>query len=362
MQIPFNDLKLNYASIKDEIDKAILDVLASQRFIGGPELAAFEKEFAAYCGVGESMACSSGTDALFLALKALGIGPGDDVIVPSMTFAATAEAICAAGARPVFADVEEGRATISVDTLAARVTPATRAVIAVHLYGQLAELDPIAEFCQSNKLKLVEDAAQAHGAELNGKRVGSWGDFTAFSFFPGKNLGAFGDAGGLIGRDPELLRLAKMLSDHGRKDKYLHHLKGYNCRCDALQAAILRVKLRHLPEWTERRRKIADTYLSSLQPNGRYRLPMVAKGSCPVWHLFTIRCEEREALQEHLKAEGISSGVHYPHPLHMQPAFAEDHDGSDLPVSTRIAAETLSLPIFPEMTKEQQDHVISALT
>lgn len=359
--IPFNDLKLNYTSIKDEIDAVIRRVVESQRFIGGDEVAAFESEFAAFCGAETSVTCSNGTDALMLSLKALGIGPGDEVVVPAMTFVATAEAVCQVGATPVFADVEESRATLDVDNLARSLTPETRAVIVVQLYGQIADMEPIAEFCRERELYLVEDAAQAHGAEWNGKKVGSWGDFTAFSFFPGKNLGAFGDAGALIGKRTERVREASMLRDHGRRQKYLHERVGYNCRCDALQAAILRVKLRHLPEWTRKRRAAASRYLREIKPDGRLSLPAVPAGSLPVWHLFTVRSEKRDALSQYLTEQGISTGIHYPHALHQQPAFADAAANVELPISAHIAETTLSLPIFPEITDQQVERVVGAV-
>ncbi|MFC1460936.1 DegT/DnrJ/EryC1/StrS family aminotransferase [Verrucomicrobiota bacterium] len=360
-KIPFNDLKLNYASIKDEIDTAIQSVVETQRFIGGDEITAFENEFAAFCGKQASVSCSNGTDALMLSLKTLGVGPGDEVVVPAMTFVATAEAVVQVGASPVFADVEEGRGTLDVDNLARFLTPATKAVIVVHLYGQIADMEPIAEFCRERKLYLVEDAAQAHGAEMNGKKVGSWGDFTAFSFFPGKNLGAFGDAGAIIGKQAEQVQQASMLKDHGRKQKYLHERVGYNCRCDALQAAILRVKLRYLPEWTRKRQAKAARYLKELKPDGRFALPLVPAGSSPVWHLFTLRTEKRDALKQYLEEQNISTGIHYPYALHQQPAFAKAGVNVELPISERIAGTTLSLPIFPEITDEQIEHVVEAL-
>lgn len=359
--VPFNDLKLNYASCRNEIDAAVQRVIESQRFIGGDEVKAFESEFAAFCRVEESVSCSNGTDAIMLSLRALGIGHGDDVIVPGMTFIATAEAVVQVGANPVFADVEEARATLDVENLKRSLTPATKAVIVVHLYGQIADIEPIAEFCRENKLYLIEDAAQAHGAERNGKKVGSWGDFTAFSFFPGKNLGAFGDAGAMIGKHTDLVRKVAMLKDHGRQEKHKHELVGYNCRCDALQAAVLRVKLKHLPEWTKQRRAVANRYLREINAKDRLILPQVSSGSLPVWHLFTVRCQQRDQLKQYLSERGISTGIHYPIPLHQQPAFSEKDGKLSLPVSEKIAETTLSLPVFPEITDSQVEYVIESL-
>lgn len=361
MNVPFNDLKLQYADIRGEIDAALRQVVAEQQFIGGEEVEAFEREFAAYSDAPVCVACASGTDALMLALAALGVGPGDDVVVPAMTFVATAEAVAHVGARPVFADVEDDRGTLDAAALERSLTPATRAAIVVHLYGQIADMEPIAALCRRRGLWLIEDAAQAHGATWQGRPAGAWGECAAYSFFPGKNLGAYGDAGALVGRNSEALRRAALLRDHGRRQKYLHDLVGYNARCDALQAAILRVKLRHLPRWTERRRAIADHYRQALTETERVRLPRVPAGSAPVWHLFTLRSPQRDALRAHLERAGIATGIHYPHAVHQQPAFAARGRTPSLPVAERIAQTTLSLPLFPELREAQMAHVVETV-
>lgn len=367
MSIPLVDLKAQYRAYKGEIDAAIQGVIDRAAFIGGEEVAALEQEFAAYCGDDASTpvrcaSCGNGTDALYLALRAMGVGPGDEVITVAHTFIATAEAISLTGARPVFVDVRDSTLLMDPDAMEAAITPRTAAVIAVHLYGQTCEMDRIVQIARKHCVKVVEDAAQAHGARWQGKRVGLLGDAACFSFFPGKNLGAYGDGGAVVSTDVDLIQRVRTLANHGRMEKYTHQMEGVNSRLDSLQAAILRVKLRHLDDWNAARRRIANYYLQALQ-SSPLRLPEILPEAEPVWHLFVPRSAERDALREHLKALGIATGVHYPLPLHLQPAY--DYLGMKpgaLPVTERAALEILSLPIYPEMTDGQCEQVVKAIT
>ncbi|HYD70500.1 DegT/DnrJ/EryC1/StrS family aminotransferase [Azospirillum sp.] len=361
MNIPFVDLKAQYRAIKAEIDPAIARVLESTAFIGGEELKRFEAEFAAYCGTADCVGCGNGTDALYIALRALGIGAGDEVITVSHTFIATAEAISQTGARPVFVDIRPDTMLMDADALEKAVTPRTKAVIPVHLYGQVCDMDRILEVARRHNLKVVEDCAQAHGARWHGRKAGTFGDLASFSFYPGKNLGAYGDGGAIVGDDPQVMRRVRMLANHGRLEKYTHELEGVNSRLDGLQAAILRVKLRHLDAWNAGRRRAADLYRENLA--GLDLVPPTVRPEAePVWHLFVIRVKDRTAVESTLKAAGISTGVHYPIPLHRQPAYA--HLGmaeGSLPVTEAAAAEILSLPMFPELAEAQIKVVAAAL-
>lgn len=366
MPIPLVDLRAQYLTLRNEIDTAIRKVIDRTAFIGGEEVVRFEEEFAAYCSAGSSApvhcaGCGNGTDALYLALRALGIGPGDEVVTVAHTFIATAEAISLTGARPVLVDVRDSTLLMDPEALEAAITPRTAAVVPVHLYGQPCEMDRIVEIAQKHCIKVVEDAAQAHGARWTGDRVGVAGDAATFSFFPGKNLGAYGDAGGVVSRDAELIRKIRMLANHGRSEKYTHQFEGVNSRLDSLQAAILRVKLAHLDEWNNARRSIADYYLQALR-NTPLRLPVILPEAESVWHLFVARSTSRDRLREQLKAKGIATGVHYPLPLHLQPAYdyLEMAPGS-LPVTERAALEVFSLPIYPEMTDTQVEEVARAV-
>lgn len=362
MTIPLVDLRAQYLQLKGEIDGAIRRVVERTSFIGGEEVARFEEEFAAYCSVGASQpvhcaGCGNGTDALYLALRALGIGPGDEVITVAHTFIATAEAITLTGARPVFVDIRDSTLLMDPDAVEAAITPRTAAVVPVHLYGQPCEMDRIVEIAQKHCIKVVEDAAQAHGARWKGERVGVAGDAATFSFYPGKNLGAYGDAGAVVSRDDALVRKIRMLANHGRAEKYTHQMEGVNSRLDSLQAAILRTKLAHLDEWNAARRAIADFYLQALR-NTPLRLPVVLPEAESVWHLFVVRSTDRDRLREQLKARGIATGVHYPLPLHLQPAYdyLQVAPGA-LPVTERAALEVVSLPMYPELPDAQVEEV-----
>lgn len=352
MAIPLIDLKAQYAAIKDEIDTAIRRVLESSQFILGPEVEQFEQEFARFCGTAHAVGTSSGTSALHLALLACGVQPGHEVITVSYTFIAVAESISHMGAHPVFVDIDPESYTIDPAKIEAAITPRTRAIITVHLYGQCADMQPILEIARRHNLIVIEDAAQAHGAEYKDQSVGSIGDIGCFSFYPGKNLGAYGDGGMIVTNDPEKANLARLLRNHGRRTKYEHLTEGYNYRLDALQAAILRVKLKHLPDWNERRRSVAHHY-NELLGGLPIRLPI--EHFMHVYHLYVIRSAQRDKLSLYLRNLGISTGIHYPIPLHLQPAYRNHPQAGQgrFPVTEQCAGEVLSLPMYPELTEEQ---------
>ncbi|MBC7221579.1 DegT/DnrJ/EryC1/StrS family aminotransferase [Candidatus Bipolaricaulota bacterium] len=369
-RIPILDLRRQYQSIKSEIDQAIQRVVESGRFILGPEVESFEAEIAAYLGVPHAIGVASGTDALLLALKALGIGPGDAVIVPSFTFFATAGVVANVGATPIFADIDPLTFNISPASISAALKAGTprrervKAIIPVHLYGQMADMDEIMAIAHKFGLYVVEDAAQAIGAEYNGKKAGTIGHIGCFSFFPTKNLGAYGDGGLVVTSDDELAERIRMLRVHGSKPKYYHHLVGTNSRLDALQAAILRAKLPHLAEWTRARQRIADRYDELLRGIKSIRLPYRAPNRTHIFHQYTVRVlgGKRDALRDHLAAQGIGTEVYYPLPLHLQPCFRHlGYREGDLPESERASREVLSLPMFPELTREEQDRVVEAI-
>ncbi len=361
MTIPLVDLKAQYQAIKPEIDAAMQRVVANTQFILGKEVAEFEKNFAAYCRVRHCVGTDSGTAALHLALILGGIKPGDEVITTTHTFVATAEVISLIGARPVFVDIDPRTYNIDPNAIERAITPRTRAIIPVHLYGQPAEMEPILDIARKHNLRVIEDAAQAHGAEYRGRRAGSMGDIACFSFYPGKNLGAYGDAGALVTNDDDLAARARMLRDHGRKEKYAHQIVGYGYRLDALQAAILGAKLPHLDAWNARRREIAD-YYTELFSNTDLVLPYVPTHIQPVYHLYVVRARNRDALQKHLKARGIETGIHYPIPLHLQPVYKNlGYKPGDFPHTKKTANEVLSLPMYPELTEAQINQVVEAV-
>ncbi len=357
-QIPFVDLKVQYAAIKPEIDAAIQRVLNHTGFILGQEVSDFEQVFAQYVGVKGAVGVASGTAALQLALLACGVGPGDEVITTAHTFMATAEAISQTGARPVFVDIDPGTYNIDSNMVEAAITSRTRAIVPVHLYGQAAEMDALCDIAQRRHLWVIEDAAQAHGAEYKERRCGSIGHLACFSFYPSKNLGAYGDAGAVTGNDATLLAKVRKLRDHGRTAKYEHDEIGYGERLDALQAAVLCTKLPHLEAWTEARRAHARLYTKLLtgydlvtpyeSPSGRH-----------VYHLYVIRTPRRDELQTYLNRYGIGTGIHYPVPLHLQPAYAaHGYNNVRLPVAEQAASEVLSLPLYAELTDNQIEQVV----
>ena len=359
--IPYVDLQTQYQSIKPEIDAAVLKVLASAQFILGEEVSAFEQEFAAYCNVREAVALNSGTSALHLALLAAGVGAGDEVITVPFTFVATAASIDYVGARPVFVDIEPDSFTMAPGAIEKAITPRTKAIMPVHLYGHPADMDPILEIARRRGLTVIEDAAQAHGAEYKGRRCGSMGDMAGFSFYPGKNLGAYGEGGALVTNDPALAKKVRLLRNWGEERRYEHSLKAYNYRMDGIQGAILRVKLRYLEQWTEARRSHAAAY-RALFEDSTIGTPEEGADCRHVYHVFAVRLRNRDSTREHLQAAGIHTGVHYPIPVHLQPAYRDlGHRPGDFPVSEAVAREVLSLPIYPELTPAQRETVASAV-
>jgi dTDP-4-amino-4,6-dideoxygalactose transaminase len=359
--IPFVDLKAQYNVIKHEVGAAIERVLETCEFTLGSEVAAFEGEFAAYCGATHGIGVNSGTSALHLALLAAGIGPGDEVITVPFTFVATVSAICYTGATPVFVDIGPRTFTMDATAIEAAITARTRAIMPVHLYGQPADMDPILEIARRHGLVVIEDAAQAHGAEYKGRRAGSIGDMGCFSFYPGKNLGAYGEGGMVVSDSPEYVRTIRMLRDWGAEKKYQHVLKGYNYRLEGIQGAVLRVKLRHLDAWTKARRAAASWYDYLLAGSG-VRTPAAVPAARHVYHIYAIRTAERQELQGALQAQGIQTGIHYPTPIHLLPAFADlGYRAGEFPHAERAAGEVLSLPMFPELTAEQCETVCGAV-
>ncbi|HUT04565.1 MAG TPA: aminotransferase class I/II-fold pyridoxal phosphate-dependent enzyme [bacterium] len=347
--VPFVDLSAQLHEIYNDIDDELTEVIQSCAFILGPAVTKFEQQFADFCEAKHCVGVSSGTAALHLALLALGIGKGDEVITVPNTFAATCEAIIYTGARPVFVDVDERTFNIDVFKIDAAITPRTRAIIPVHLYGQPADMDPILHIAQEHNLKVIEDACQAHGARYKGKRVGAIGDVGCFSFYPSKNLGAYGDGGAVVTNDPHVSERVRMLRDHGTTDKYHHAVVGYNCRLSSMQAAVLSAKLKRLDKNNEMRREKAGLYGEAL---GKLDviIPFEPEYSESVYHLYVIRASKRDRLREHLTSHGISAGLHYPVPLHLQGAFAHlGYKQGDFPVAEKLAAEILSLPMFPEL-------------
>ncbi len=361
--IPLVDLKAQYAAIQPDIDAAIARVIASTAFVGGPAVADFEAAWAAFQQAPHAVGCGSGTAALVLALKALEIGPGDEVITSAHTFVATVEAIELDGATPVLVDIDPLSYCLDAAQVEAAITPATRAIVPVHLYGQIGPMDQIAALARRHGLAIVEDAAQAHAAEYGGHRAGHWGAAACFSFYPGKNLGAYGEAGAVVTRDPALARRVALLRDHGSAAKNVHDVIGYNERLDAIQAAVLSAKLPYLEAWTEARRRHAAAYTARLRDVPGVTVPVELPGARHVYHIYCIRVPgDRDAIQAALNARGIGAGVHYPIPLHLQPALA--HRGwqrGQFPEAEAAAATILSLPLYPELTEAQIETVVAAL-
>ena len=359
--IPYADLRSQYRAIKPEIDAAVLRVLDSTQFILGEEVAAFEREFAAYSGAADAIGLNSGTSALHLALLAAGIGPGDEVITVPFTFVATAAAIEYARATPVFVDIDPETYTMAPAAIERAITPRTKAIMPVHLYGHPADMDPILDLARRRNLIVIEDAAQAHGAEYKGRRCGSMGSMAAFSFYPGKNLGAYGEGGAVVTSDPVLAKKIRVMRSWGEERRYEHSVKGFNYRMDGIQGAILRVKLRHLEVWTEARRARANDYARAFAGTG-IATPVERPACRHVYHVYAVRLPHRDATRAALQAADIQTGVHYPIPIHLQPAHADlGYKRGDFPVSEEIASQVLSLPMFPEMTTEQVQKVAAAV-
>lgn len=361
-EIPLVDLRTQYAQIRDEILTAIASVLDSMHLLHGPQQRAFEEEFAQYCECREAIGTSSGTDALELALRALGIGPGHEVITQPNTFIATAEAISAVGARPVFADVDEHTAGLNPAQLEAQITPRTRAVIPVHLYGRPADMLPIVAIARAHGLAVIEDACQAHGARLGGEAVGALGNIACFSFYYSKNLGAYGEAGAVTTNDPALAERVRLLCDHGATVRYHHEVIGRNARLDEIQAAILRIKLQYLERWTSQRRTHALTLNAGLADTS-LRLPVFGgDGVYDTFHLYVVRHPQRDRLRSFLEERGIATGIHYPVPIHLQPAYAGlGYAPGSFPVAEQWANQCLSLPMFAELTVEQIERIVAAV-
>jgi dTDP-4-amino-4,6-dideoxygalactose transaminase len=359
--IPFVDLKSQYLSIKPEVDAAIQGILDTCAFTLGPEVVAFEKEFAAYSGADIGVAVNTGTSALHLALLAAGVGRGDEVITVPFTFVATVSAIDYTGAKAVLVDIDPVTYTMDVTQLEAAITDKTKAIIPVSLYGQPADMGPLLEIARRHGLVVIEDACQAHGAEYNGQRSGSLADMTCFSFYPGKNLGAYGEGGMVVTDNAEYARTIRMLRDWGAEKKYHHVLKGYNFRMEGMQGAVLRVKLRYLEGWTEARRTAAAHYDRLFEGTG-VASPKAASYARHVYHIYAVRTKNRQAWQEALLAQGIQTGIHYPTPVHLLPAFADlGYSAGQFPHAEQAANEVLSLPMFPELTAAQCEEVARAV-
>jgi dTDP-4-amino-4,6-dideoxygalactose transaminase len=362
MVVPFLDLKAQYASLREDIDAAIHKVLDHAAFAGGPFVAAFEEEFARFCGVPHAVGVGSGTDALWLALLALGIGRGDEVITVPNTFIATAEAITYAGAHPVFVDVDDKTYNMDPSKIAAAITPRTRAIIPVHLFGQMADMDPIMDIAREHGLAVIEDASQAHGAEYKGRSAGSIGDVGCFSFYPGKNLGAYGEAGGIVTSNNDIAQVLRMLRDHGQARKYIHQYIGWNARMDGIQGAVLSVKIKKLRQANERRREHAKLYDDLLRDVPEIRTPHEAPHGRHVYHIYAIRAKDRDLLIQSMAERSITCGIHYPVPLHLQGAYSYLNLGPGAyPVAEAGASEFVSLPMYPELSREQIEYVAHEL-
>lgn len=361
MNIPFSTFEHMHAQIKPQMQAAFERCYDKGWYIQGNEYTAFEEEFATFCGVKHSIGVGNGLDAIFLTLRAMNIGPGDEVIVPSHTFIATALAVVYTGATPTFCEVDENSFNINPDNVRALITNNSKAIIAVHLYGQTADMDKINAIAKAHNLYVVEDSAQAHGALYKGRRAGSLGDVGTFSFYPGKNLGALGDGGAVTTNNEKLAREIQALGCYGSNKKYVHHYKGINSRLDELQCAFLRIKLNRLNEWTKERQDIASKYLKGIT-NPEIKLPEISANCNHVWHLFVIRCERRNLLQKYLEDKGIGTVIHYPIPMHLQRAFAElGHKKGDFPIAEGLSDAVLSLPLYIGMPDEEIQYVVRAL-
>jgi dTDP-4-amino-4,6-dideoxygalactose transaminase len=359
--VPYLDLRAQYRPLRSEVLRALEEICESTSFAQGRATSEFEAKFAAYCGIDHCVSLNSGTSALHLALRCLDVGPGDEVVTVSMTFIATAWAISYVGATPVFVDIDPVRRTLNPDNLEAAITSRTKAIIPVHLYGMPAEMDRIMAIAEQHRLPVIEDAAQAHGAKYRGRRVGQFGKIACFSFYPSKNLGAYGEGGALITNDASVARRARSFRDHAQSQKYLHDEIGYNYRMDSFQGAVLSIKLQHLDEWNSARIDCARQYTELLKDSS-YTLPAHISDSECVWHCYVIETPERDRVRAALQDAGIQSAVHYPVPIHLQKAYAHlDYRSGDLPVTEALCEHCLSLPIYPELSKEKISRVASVL-
>jgi dTDP-4-amino-4,6-dideoxygalactose transaminase len=359
--VPFLDLKAQYKQMKPEIDAAVMRVIEGAQFVLGPEVAAFEERFACYCNVRHCLAVSSGTSALHLALLAAGVGPGDEVITVSMTFVATTAAVLYSGAKPVYVDVDPLTWTMDPALIEAAITPRTKAILPVHLHGLMADMDPIMDVARRHNVVVIEDAAQAHGAEYKGRRAGSIGDIGCFSFYPGKNLGAYGEGGAVVTNNPELAKRVSLLRDWGQESKYNHVVEGYNYRMDGIQGAVLNVKMNYIEAWTQARRSIA-AYYDQLLEKHRCGRPVPPAHSRHVYHVYAIKLEQRDEAHQALQAAGVGTGIHYPVPVHLQKAYAGlGYGAGAFPVTELLANQFLSVPIYAELRPEQVSQVVAEL-
>ena|SRR3989338_3669891 len=359
--IKFVDLNRQYQSIKTEVDQAIFQVLQRGDFILGQDVTEFEKEFSAYIGTKYSVGVASGYDALTLSLMALGLKPGDEVIAPANTFVATVLGAAHLGARVILVDIDPKTYNLDPNLLEEAITPKTKVILPVHLYGQPCPMDHIINIAHKHNLKVLEDCAQSHGATINGRKTGTFGDIAAFSFYPGKNLGAYGDGGAVVTNDEKLSETIKTLRDVGQSQKYVHSLKGYNSRLDTIQAAVLRVKLRHLDSWNQKRAQVASWYNENLKDSDLI-LPTQKPTAASVWHLYVIQTDRREQIMNKLKTTDIACGIHYPTPIHLQPCFSDlGYKRGDFPTTERISTKILSLPIFPELEKEEVTRICEVI-
>lgn len=359
--IAYSDLTYIHNEIREEVDQMMKKVLDSNWFILGKEVEEFEKEYASYCGAKHCIGVGNGLDALHLILAGYGIGAGDEVIVPANTFIATALAVSYCGATPVLVDADEETCNLDIKKIEEKITDKTKAIMAVHLYGRAVEIDEIYKVAEKHNLKVIEDAAQAHCAMLNGKKTGNLGDAAGFSFYPGKNLGAFGDAGAITTNDDLLAKKIRALRNYGSEEKYKHIYKGFNSRLDEMQAGILRIKLKHMNQWTQERQRIAAYYLENIS-NAKITLPKAPERSQHVWHIFPVFVENREALMKHMESKGIMTLIHYPIPVHLQEGYQElGYKEGDYPVAERLAKQEVSLPLWVGMQKEDLEAVVEAL-
>lgn len=358
MQVPFVDLKAQYQSIKKEIDSTIQTIIEQATFIGGEPVKLFERQFSEWTGIKHIISCANGTDAIEIALQVLGIGKGDEVLVPAISWISTSEAVSNVGAKPIFIDIDKDFYTINPELIEEKITPHTKAIIPVHLYGQMADMPQIVEIAQKYQLKVIEDCAQAHGASLQGKQAGSWGNIATFSFYPGKNLGAYGDAGAIATNDDALAEKVRRICNHGQLTKHDHPIEGRNSRLDTLQAAILSAKLPYLTAWNDQRLNHA-IYYNELLKNSAIHTPAICPNSNHVFHLYVIRTKQRNELMQFLKKEGIQTAIHYPTALPFLPCYAHyKHQASEFPIASQYQHEILSLPMYAELTKEMQNYVV----
>jgi dTDP-3-amino-3,4,6-trideoxy-alpha-D-glucose transaminase len=361
-KIPFLDLVAQHRPLLEELTAAFRDAVENAAFVGGAAVESFETAFASFCGVKHAVGVSNGTDALRLAYLAAGIGPGDEVITAPNTFIATTEAVSQTGARVVFADIDPGTRLLDPKAAGAAITPRTKAIVAVHLYGQSAPMDEFRRLADRHNLLLIEDAAQAQGARWNGLRCGSLGDVAAFSFYPGKNLGSCGEGGAVTTNDDAIAHKIRILREHGQSRKYFHEFEGYNARLHAIQARFLEIKLRHLDEWNALRRAVAHNYTAALEGVPGLRLPVVRPAAEPIWHLYVVEIAGRDELQQFLNTNGVASGLHYPFPLHLLPPYGHlGYRKGDFPNAERSCGELLSLPMFPELTDAQVARVADCI-